>query len=186
MPRTIRACFGGHVYHVLNRGNGQADVFHSLEDFASFVGLMQEANQKVSMRLVGYCLMMNHFHLMLWPHEDGDISRWMQWLMTTHVRKYHLKYQTSGHVWQGRYKSFMVNEEEHYLTVLRYIERNPIRAGLVTRCEDWEWSSFQPTVRSGPAGLLSDGPVAKPPHWYQIVNGVESNEELKRIRDSIS
>ena len=133
MPRTARASRGGYVYHVLNRGNARQDVFHKPEDFAAFVQLMCEANERLPMRLVGYCLMTNHFHLVLWPHEDGDLSRWMQWLMTSHVRRYHRHYHGSGHVWQGRFKAFPIQDDEHYWTVLRYVERNPLRAGLVER-----------------------------------------------------
>jgi len=86
MPRTSKASRGGLVYHVLNRGNGRSDVFHKDDDFAAFESLMREAHEKVPMRLTRFCLMSNHFHLLLWPHEDGDLSRWMQWLMTSHVR----------------------------------------------------------------------------------------------------
>ena len=108
MARTARASQGGFVYHVLNRGNGRADVFHQDDDFAAFVELMNEAHEKVPMRLVGYCLMPNHFQLILLPHDDGDLSRWMQWLMKAHVRRYYRQYQGSGHVWQGRIKPFAV------------------------------------------------------------------------------
>jgi REP element-mobilizing transposase RayT len=105
MPRTSRASRRGFVYHVLNRGNGRSDVFHKDDDFAAFVNLMREAHEKVPIRLTGYCLMTNHFHLLLWPHEDGDLSHWMQWLLASHVRRYHRHYQSSGHVWQGRFKA---------------------------------------------------------------------------------
>ena len=69
--------------------------------------------------------MPNHFHLVLWPRGDGDLSRWMQWLLTSHVRRYHRHYHGSGHVWQGRFKAFPIEQDEHLLTVLRYVERNP-------------------------------------------------------------
>ena len=138
------------------------------------------------MRLVGYCLLTNHFHLILWPHGDGDLSRWMQWLMTAHVRRYHRHYHGSGHVWAGRFKAFPIQDDEHYLTVLRYVERNPVRASLVERSQDWEWSSLKPTERSGMVGLLSEGPVAKPSHWTRIVNGVETEAELKSLRQSVA
>ena len=97
MPRTLRASRGGFVDHVLNRGNGHSDVFHQDDDFAAFVSLTREAHEKVPMRLTGFCLLSNHFHLRLWPHEDGDLSRGMQWLMTSHVRRYHQHDQGSGH-----------------------------------------------------------------------------------------
>ncbi len=186
MPRTSRASRGGFVYHVLNRGNGRSDVFHKDDDFGAFVNLMREAHERIPMRLTGFCLMTNHFHLLLWPHEDGDLSRWMQWLMTSHVRRYHRHYNGSGHVWQGRFKAFPVQSDEHYLTVLRYVERNPLRANMVARSQDWEWSSLKPTVRSGPEGLLCDGPIGKPAHWTRHVNGVETEAELKALRHSLA
>jgi putative transposase len=186
MGRTARASQGGYLYQVLNRGNGRADVFYKDEDFAAFVSLMQEAREKVPMRLVGYCLMTNHFHLLLWPHGDGDLSRWMQCLMTAHVRRYHRHYKGSGHVWQGRFKAFPIQDDEHYLTVMRYVERNLLRANLFERSQDWEWSSLKPTERSGPAGHLSEGPIAKPALWTRFVNGVEIEAELRALRQSVT
>src|SRR5688572_10749124 len=106
MPRTARAAVGGLCYHVLNRGNGRAAVFHKPEDYDAFVDLFVAANERLPMRILGWCLMPNHFHLVLRPHADGDLRRWMQWLMTSHVRRYHRHYQSSGHVWQGRFKAF--------------------------------------------------------------------------------
>ena len=186
MPRTARASRGGYVYHVLNRGNARGDVFHKDDDFAAFVELMARANERLAMRVVGYCLMTNHFHLLLWPHRDGDLSRWMQWLLTSHVRRYHRHYDSSGHVWQGRFKAFPIQDDEHYLTVLRYVERNPLRAGLVERSQDWEWSSLKPTTRSGPDGLLGDGPLDKFRGWTNYVNGVESDAELVALRQCVA
>lgn len=147
---------------------------------------MREAHDRVLMRLTGFCLMTNHFHLLLWPHDDGDLSRWMQWRMTSHVRRYHRHDKGSGHVWQGRFKAFPVQSDDHYLTVLRYIERNPLRANLVERSQDWEWSSLRPTGRSGPDGLLSAGPVAKPTQWTRQVNAPQSDSELKALRHSLA
>jgi len=141
---------------------------------------------KVPMRWTGFCLMTNHFHLLLWPHEDGDLSRWMQWLMTSHVRRYHQRCKGSGHVWQRRFKAFPVQSNEHYLTVLRYVERNPLRAKMVKRSQDWEWFSLKPTVRSGPDGLLCDGPLVKPAQGTRHVNGVEPEAELKALRHSLA
>jgi len=186
MPRTARASQGGFVYHVLNRGNGRNDVFHKPDDFLAFVKLMREAHEKVPMRLVGFCLMNNHFHLVLWPHKDGDLSRWMQWLMTAHVRRYHSHYHSSGHVWQGRFKAFPMQADDHYFTVLRYVERNPLRANMVKRSQDGEWSSLLPNARSGPDGLLCEGPLPKHSQWTRFVNGAETQAELKALRHSLS
>ena len=87
MPRTARASLGGWCYHVLNRGNTRGEVFRNQADYAAFVQLLVQASERLPMRLLGYCLMPNHFHLILWPHHDGDLSRWMQWLLTAHVRR---------------------------------------------------------------------------------------------------
>ena len=113
---------------MVNRGNAWNNVFRKQDDYRAFVQLMVDANQRLAMRLTGYCLMPNHFHLLLWPYSDGDLSRWMQWLLTAHVRRYHRHYRGSGHVWQGRFKAFPVEQDEHYLTVLRYVERNALRS----------------------------------------------------------
>jgi putative transposase len=128
MPHTAWASVGGICYHVWNRGNGRADVFHKDGDFAAFVKLMVSANERLPLRLLGYCLLNNDFHFVLWPYQDGDLSRWMQWLSISHVRRDHCHYHSSGHVWHGRFKAFPIQDDDHLLTVLRY-ERKPLRAG---------------------------------------------------------
>ena len=92
MPRTARASVGGYCYHALNRGNGRARVFHDADDYHCFVRLLQKACARVPMRLVGYCLMPHHFHLVLWPHGDDVPGRRMQWLLTAHVHGYRKRY----------------------------------------------------------------------------------------------
>ena len=136
MPRTSRASLGGYVYLVLNLGNGRRNVFHKADDYLAFVNLMQDFNEVPPMRLVGNCLVANRFQLLRRPHGDDDLTRWMQWLMTSHVRGYHRDYKGSGHVWRGRFKAFPVESDDHfdhYWTVLRYVERNSLRADLVQR-----------------------------------------------------
>src|SRR5215207_2582578 len=131
MPRTARADEGGLVYHALNRGNGCATVFHDAEDYDAFVDLIGLACLRRPMRVLAYCLMPNHFHLAVRPHKDGDLGRWMQWLLTSHVRRYRKRYGGSGHVWQGRFKTFPTANDDHLFSMLRYVERNPLRARLV-------------------------------------------------------
>src|SRR6478672_3384286 len=111
MPRTTRSSQADYCYHILNRGNMSAEVFHKPEDYQAFIDLMAEAGARVPMRVVGFCLMPDHFHLVLWPSGDGDLSRWMQWLMTSHVRRYHRQYGTAGHIWQGRFKAFPIQQD---------------------------------------------------------------------------
>jgi len=124
-------------------GNRRAQIFHKAADYHAFVRLLRAAQLRVPMRVLSFCLMPNHFHLALWPYNDGDLSEWMGWLLTAHVRRYHQHYHSSGHVWQGRFRAFPIQEDEHLLTVLRYIERNALRANLVPRAETWAWSSLR-------------------------------------------
>jgi putative transposase len=173
-------------YHVLNRGNGRAEVFHKDGDFAAFLDLMAEANERLPLRILGYVLMPNHFHLVLWPRGDGDLSRWMQWLLTSHVRRYHRHYLGSGHVWQGRFKAFPIEQDEHLLTVLRYVERNPLRANLVRRAEAWAWSSLSWRPSGKRPELLSAWPVACPRNWLATVNAVQTDAELEALRRSVA
>jgi len=188
MVRRARASIGGLCYHVLNRGNGRSEVFHKDDDYAAFLKLLTQANDRVPMRLLSYCLMPNHFHLVLWPKGDGDMSRWMQWLMTAHVRRYHRHYHSSGHVWQGRYKSFPIEEDEHLLTVMRYVERNPVRAKTIPirKAQRWRWSSIGRPPKDVDCPPLDPGPVARGDDWLRWVNEPQTEAELNALRQSIS
>jgi putative transposase len=186
MPRTARASGGGYCYHVINRGNGRAQVFHKEGDYEAFVRLIADACERLPMRVLGYCLMPNHFHLALWPKRDGDLSRWMQWLLTAHVRRYHQHYHSSGHVWQGRFKAFPIEEDEHLLTVLRYMERNALRADLCRKAENWRWSSLWAWRSEPRPAFLHAWPVARPADWCAYVNRPITEAELERLRQSVN
>lgn len=186
MPRTARASVGGICYHVINRGNAQMEVFHKDGDYRVFVELIGLACQRIPMRVLAYCVMPNHFHLALWPRSDRDLGRWMQWLLTAHVRRYHQHYGSSGHVWQGRFKAFPVEQNDHLLTVLRYIERNPLRAALVERAENWHWSSLHRWQTNGPLNGIDPGPVPRTRRWIEWVNQPLTATELDQIRHSVN
>jgi putative transposase len=186
MPRTARSCPGGYTFHVLNRGNARTTIFHKPSDYDAFLDLMAEAALLVPMRILAYCLMPNHFHLALWPRADGDLSRWMHWLMTTHVRRYLRHYHSTGHVWEGRFKAFPIEQDEHLLTVLRYIERNPLRAGLVERAEAWPWSSLRWITSPERAPVrLKPGAVPRGALWVERVNAATADVELESVRESV-
>ena len=185
MPRAARASVGGICCHVLNRGNGHATVYHGRSDYEDFIVLMVRACDRVPMRVLGYCLMPNHFHLALWPREDGDMGRWMQWLMTSHVRRHHGRRQTDGHLWQGRYKSFPVQNDTHLATVLRYVERNPLRAGLVSHAADWPWSSHRWWRSAGRPSFLYPTSDVRSPDWPSFVDEPQTIKELEALRRSV-
>ncbi len=186
MPRTARASQANWCYHVLNRGNGKAEVFHKPADYEAFLALFEPACKRVPMRILASCLMPNHFHLVLWPRHDGDLSRWMQWLMTSHVRRYHRHYGGSGHIWQGRFKAFPIQRDEHLLAVLRYVERNPLRARLVRRADAWRWSSLVARRANPPPVWLSPSPVRLPSNWSSIVERPQTEAEVAALQTSIA
>jgi putative transposase len=175
----------GVVYHVLNRGNARAPVFLDPDDYQAFLDLLDLSWNRLPIPLLGFTLMPNHFHLVLWPRGDGDLGRWMQWILTSHVRRHHRRHGGSGHVWQGRFKAFPAQSDSHLLTVLRYVERNPLRANLVARAEDWQWSSLPWLTRPDRPAWLSDGPVPRPAGWLDWVNHPQTEKELEAVRKSV-
>lgn len=186
MPRVTRGLANGHFYHVLNRGNGRQDVFHKDEDFQAFLNLLAELLKRFDVGVFAWCLMTNHFHLLLRPECGNDLSRAMQWLMTSHVRRYHCHYNSSGHVWQGRYKSFPVQNDEHLLTIVRYIEQNPVSAGMVGRAIDWPWSSHRERLCGADSKMTQELPIALPEDWAAFVDREMSEKELTKLQQSMS
>ena len=191
MPRRLRIDVGGIVYHVLNRRVGRMTIFDGESDYAAFVELLDEAYVKIPVRVVAYCLMPNHWHLVVWPGEDGELSRYMQWLTTTHMRRWHAHRGTrgTGPLYQGRYRSFPIQEDLHFLAVCRYVERNALRAKLVKRAEGWPWSSLARRSRVEPCDWLvpiEDWPVAPPKDWAAFVNRAETDAEISAIQQSVA
>jgi putative transposase len=178
---------GGYLYHALNRAVGRAQLFDKPEDYAAFQRVLAEAWDWLPMRLLAYCLLPNHRHLVLWPQRDGDLSAWLRWLTGTHTQRWHAHYHTAGTgpLYQGRFKSFPVQADEHLLTVLRYVERNPLRAGLVERAEAWPWSSLWQRQQATPVAWLAEWPVARPEDWVSSVNRPETEAELEAVRRAV-
>jgi putative transposase len=189
MPRTKRKCPGGFVYHVLNRSNGRLKIFKRPEDFAAFERILAEGIERFSIRLTGYCLMSNHWHLLLRPRRDDELSAFMQWITLTHSQRWHTSHRTvgMGHLYQGRFKSFPVQSGSHYLTVLRYMEQNPLRAGMVKRSVDWPWSSLAVRTGADKEGLrISAGPVALPGKWDKLVDLLPNETDLRKLEVCMS
>jgi putative transposase len=155
MPRLLRAIDDGLVYHVINRGNNRQNVFHKPADFEAFLAALAELKERKPFELYGYCLLHHHFHLLLRPTGDSTISRIMQSLLISHTHRYHSQYCSGGHVWRGRFKRPVVQNDGHRLRVLRYIEAHPLRAGLVKRADDYPWSSY-PAHGRGKSNELLD------------------------------
>ena len=189
MGRPHRAADGGLVYHVLNRGNARMQIFEDERDFDAFEKALAEAVERSEMRLLAYCLLPNHWHLLLWPEKDGALSSFVGWLTLTHTQRWHAHRHSagSGHFYQGRFKSFPVQEDDHLYTVARYVERNALRANLVRRAEAWRWGSLyrwrQAAAEDKPR--LAAWPVPRKGNWIDYVNAPQTEPELAAIRRSV-
>ena len=178
------------IFHVLNRANNRDPMFQSPDDFRAFLRVVSDTLEDKPMRILSFCLMSNHWHLVLWPEKDGDLGSFMQQMTTTHVRRWRLHRQSvgEGHLYQGTYKSFPVQDDEHFVTVCRYVERNALRANLVARAEDWPWSSLYQrrqhrSLEDYPS--ITTWPLRAPRNWVAYVNGVETEAELESLRASV-
>lgn len=187
MPRHPRVAQPGFAYHVLNRAIGRARLFRSQKDYAAFERVLFEARQHLGTPLLAWCVLPNHWHLVLWPRQAGELSEFMRWLTVTHTQRWHAAHRTSGTgpLYQGRFKSFPIEEDDHLLTVLRYVERNALRANLVSRAEDWRWSSLPRRLHVELGDGPDAGPVAVPRNWASLVNRAETEAELARLRRSV-
>ncbi len=190
MPRVARIDVGEHVYHVLNRANARAQIFDHGNDYKEFEDILEKAVEDFDMRLLAYCLMPNHWHLVLYPKHDRDMQQFMSWLTNTHTRRWHTEKKTigQGHLYQGRYKSFICQKDDHFLTLVRYVERNAKKANLVRKAQDWKWSSVY-RRENGTAKqkkLLSPWPVSKPAHYLDWLNKAQTQSEEEVLERAIA
>ncbi len=189
MPRMNRVAVGDVIYHVINRSNGKAEIFTHDKEYQHFESLLLEGVELIDMRILAYCIMPNHWHLVLYPHKDKDLSEFMRWVTTTHVRQRRTMTNTigHGHLYQGTYKSFPVAEDKHLHDLIRYVEQNPLRARLVKKAEDWQWSSLYRRLRSNKQDqkLLAPLPTDLPTNYLESVNQVLDDAILDSIRHSI-
>ena len=192
MPRPLRPIQDGLIYHVINRGNNRQPVFLKNGDFEAFLKALAELKERKPFELFGYCLLTNHFHLLIRP-TAASISRIMQSLLVSHTQRYHKHHRSGGHVWQGRFKSPVIQNDEHLLTVLRYIEANALRAGIVSNAADYHWSSYR-AHGLGEANELLDSlityqdlaadPGVRQRQWATKVHRPMAEQALASIRRS--
>jgi putative transposase len=188
MPRRLRAAAGGMLYHVLNRAVARSTIFQTPGDYLALEKILIELHARLPTRMLSYCLMPNHFHFILWPHDDGQLSEFMRLLTVTHTQRYHAFHQSAGTgpLYQGRFKSFPIQRDEHLLAVCRYVERNSKRANLVDRAQDWPWSSLHQRATTPPWLMqLNDWPIDVPPDWTHFVNRAQSPAEEQAITQSL-
>jgi putative transposase len=195
MPRRLRNATGGIAYHVLNRAVGRGRLFDDDDDYLAFERVIARTHALLPMRILAYCLMPNHWHVVLWPRTDGQLSEFMRLLTVTHTQRWHAHHHSAGTgpLYQGRFKSFPIQQDDHLLTVCRYVERNPLRANLVRSITRWPHSSLakraatSSSASSSSSWLLqvNDWPVEPPRNWIGWVNRAQTPSEVEALRRSI-
>jgi putative transposase len=187
MPRTARAIEAGLIYHVLNRGNGRLRLFHDDDDYAAFERVLTEGLARYPVELLSYCIMPNHWHQVVRPLTSEALGRWMGWIGVTHVRRHHQHYHRrgGGHLYQGRFKSFPVSSDEHFLTLCRYVEANARRARLVRRAEAWRWCSLWRRQHRALDLPLAKWPLRRPSDWTARVNRGLEKQSLRKLRECV-
>jgi len=158
-------------------------------DYEAFESILAEGLVRYPCRILSYQVMPNHWYFVRQPTEDGGMSNFMRWVTLTHTMRYHAHYDTAGegHVYQGRFKSFPVQDDDHFHVLCRYVERNAQRAELVERAEDWRWGSLYRWVQSSEPRprLLSPWPLPRSANWIRRVNEPLVDKELNAVRWSI-
>jgi putative transposase len=190
MPRNARIDVAGEIYHVINRANARLQIFNTDKDYQLFETALEEAKKRTDIKIYSYCLMPNHWHIILSPKEDGDLSKFVGWLTMTHTQRWHAIHNSigTGHLYQGRYKSFLVQSSEYFLQACRYVERNPVRANLVRKSINWKWGSFwrRGNGTKEQRKMLNVWPVDMPKNYSEWVDEVESKEQLDTLRYSVN
>jgi putative transposase len=187
MPRRGLQHSNGLVFHVMNRSVRRVRIFCDPRDYGAFEKLLTETLGLIPIRLLAFCLMPNHWHMVLWPVAD-ELPRFMHRLTLTHAKRWHKAHgsERTGPLYQNRYTAVPVQAETHLLTVLRYVERNALRAGLVSSAEQWRWSSLWHRTARSHEVPLADWPIAMPPNWVSHVNEPQTAGELQSVRASVS
>jgi putative transposase len=174
---------------VLNRRIMRLGLFHKPADYLAFARVVKLGLRRPDRpELLGWRLMPNHWRLVLLAKPASDLSTWMQWLTVTHTHRWHQHYRNVGQgpIYQGRFKSFPIQDDGHLLTVLRYVEAKALRARLVERAEDWHWGSLRARLRGAAAGMLGRSPVDLPADWAALLNDLPGEALLEPLRQSVN
>jgi len=166
------------VYHLLNRGNGRKDVYHSIEDYQYFITLLKKYSDRYKGKIYHWVLMSNHYHFLIEIQEPEMLSRMMAGLSRAYAHYYHRRYNWSGYLWQGRFRSQAIEKEQYLLACGRYIERNPVKAKIVDEAEMYIYSSARYYING-----IEDGITTEDPYFEFLSGSLDKVERRQRYRE---
>ena len=186
MPRRLRNLPADSVVHVVNRGNDRRLLFERAQYYEDFLRMVSWAKARCAVRILAYCVMANHWHFVFWALGQGDVSRFLHRLTTTHAKSWRKRTGTTGcgHVYGDRFHDSKIFTERYYYNVMRYVEQNPLRANLVYASREWQWSSLAERLGEE-RGIIEDGPLALPKDWPSIVDAHLADDDMDEIRSSL-
>ena len=154
MARGPRILLDNVCYHIINRGNQKQNIFMEDDDYRTYLDLLKHYKKKYGFKIYGYCLMPNHVHLLLEPKDPHKLAETMQVITQSYTSWFNLKYKKVGHLWQGRFKSMVIQKDSYFVNCIYYVEANPVRAELVSSPIDYIWSSYRDRITSNKTVLL--------------------------------
>ena len=194
MPRIRRVQIAGLSQHLIQRGNNRSDIFKCTGDYAVFLSVLHEASARHHLEIHSYALMTNHYHLLATPRTPTAIAKTMQSVGRRYVYHFNRRYERTGTLFEGRYRSTLIDTESHWFNCMRYVELNPVRAGIVSTPEAYPWSSYPSNARGMPDRLivphalyelLGDSPSARQQSWREICGQELPEGQLEEIRHAV-
>jgi len=189
MARQPRVDIPNEIYHVINRSNARWSIFKTDGDYQNVLNALEETLELIPLSIFSFTLMPNHWHFAVKPGNNGDMGKFFGKFTQKVTQRWHASHHTagSGHLFQGRFKSFLVEKDSYFFQLMQYIEANPLRAKMVKRAEDWPWGSLYLRLND-PAkanNLLTAWPMDVPKNYLNLLNKPLKNQELNNIRHAV-
>jgi putative transposase len=189
MARQPRLDIADQIFHVINRSNARWDIFKTEKDFQGVLKSLVETFELIPIDIFAFCIMSNHWHFIVKPKANGDMAQFFGKFTQKATQRWHAKHGSvgTGHLFQGRFKSFLVEKDDYFFQLAKYVEANPLRAAMVKKAEDWPWSSLSLRLKNLELAkkILVPWPVDIPKNYLNLINQPLPKVQLDNIRTSL-